>query len=163
MKFRRIASSTIVAGACALGASPCLAGKTTRTMPVSVQVVTSCTVSATPMAFSGVLAFLDRDATATVQLNCSPNTAFRVDLDDGLNASATSRRVRSLTSANTLDYEVYRDAARTSRWGTGVASNVAGNSGASGTVMLTAYGRLQGGPGLFLGQYSDTLTVTVSF
>lgn len=163
MRRVRIASLALAAGASALGAAPCLAGKATQAMPVSVQVVTSCSVSATPMAFSGVLAFLDRDATSTVQLNCSPNTAFRVDLDNGLNALGSNRRVRNLTSATFLDYEVYRDAARTSRWGANPASNVAGNSGPSGVATLTAYGRLQGGAGIFLGQYTDTLTVTVSF
>lgn len=148
-------------------AAPALAGTATNNMPVSVNVLNSCTVSATPMAFGSPTAIggVDIDTTSTVSLVCTNGANYDVALDRGLNASGTQRRMSNGAATPVfVNYGVFKDAARTTDWGAGVGATQAGNAGASGLVSLTAYGRIPASAAsVGAGTYTDTVTVTVTF
>ncbi|MFZ1744249.1 MAG: spore coat U domain-containing protein [Pontixanthobacter sp.] len=157
----------LAAGAAALSASPAFAGTDSDDMLVTATVINSCTVTASPMAF-GTLATLGSaniDTSASVVLACTPNAAYSVSMNLGLNAGSTTQRelVNSGNSTQRIPYEIYTDAARTNSWGTAVGNVVAGTA-TGGAASLTAYGRIPStAAAVSAGSYSDTVAVTVTF
>lgn len=153
-----------VAAAWVVAAAPAQAGRATQTMPVSVTVLSGCTVSASPLNWNvPVPVNGDLDSSTIVTVRCPPNTAFVVEMDNGLHAAGPNRRVRNATLNAHIRYDVYKNAARTQPWGSGPTRSLAGNSGLTGTAVLPVYGRLQSNRSLRAGGYTDTVTVTINF
>lgn len=156
------------AAVAAVVASPALAATATNTMPVSVDVINSCTVAATPMAFGAPTAIggTNIDTTATITLNCTNGATYDVALDNGLNAASGQRYMSNGAATPVkIPYNVYRDSGRTLAWGATTGTNTsAGTAGVSGLVTLTAYGRIpSSATSVGAGSYTDTVTVTVTF
>jgi spore coat protein U-like protein len=151
----------------AAAAQPALANQSSGDMPVTAIVVNNCTISASPMAFGTITDFdvADTDSTSTIALACTPNAAYEVQLNDGINADAGQRRLANVTSTEFINYDIYSDLSRTSRWGDNLSvDTVSGVADAVGVATLTAYGRInQGETPVSAGAYSDLVTVTVNF
>ena len=165
MNRGRLCAGLTMASACALAASPCAAaGRATNQFKASVNPISSCTVSATPLAFFiPVPTNLNVDSTSTITIKCPPRIAFTVDIDTGLYHNGINRRVFNSGNNAYINYDVYKDPPRSAVWGTGGAKNVAGNSGLTGISLMTVYGRVASVKTLKSGSYRDTLTVTVTF
>lgn len=161
----RLGAGLAVASACALAASPCAAaGRATNQMRVTVNPIASCTVGTTPLVFFvPVPVNADFDSTSSITVKCPPNTAYVVDIDNGLNAQGVNRRVFNAAANTYLTYDVYKDPPRSQVWGKGNLKNVSGNSGATGLFVYTVYGRLNAKSSMKAGGYRDTLTITVTF
>lgn len=154
----------VLAGAFALSPAPALAGKATYTMPVSINVVAGCTVSAAPLIFMMPLpANTTYDSTSTITVVCTRNLPYTIDLDNGLYPQGNNRQVFNAGANAYLRYDVYKDPPRSQVWGRGNTRNLAGNSGPTGRVVYPVYGRLTGRSGAPAGNYQDTITVTVNF
>jgi spore coat protein U-like protein len=138
----------------------------TETLTIEATVPRSCNISALPMMFGTVALRNPRaDAQASVIVQCTPGVAYTVTMNEGLHAAGTQRRMENPLangSREYLDYEIYRDAARTQRWGGTAATGVSGVAPAAPQVVLTAYGRTAGRRSA-AGAYNDLVTVTVSF
>lgn len=163
--MRKLIAFAAVAAAVSASA-PAFAATDTDTMLVTANVVNNCVVTASPMAF-GTLATLGTaniDTSATVSLACTPNAAFDVSMDVGLNNSTGQRRlVNGGDATQLIPYGLYSDAARTTAWGSSVGSTVSGTA-VGGVANLTAYGRIPStAAAVTAGTYSDTVTVTVTF
>lgn len=151
-----------------------------------IAVAADCSVAAVGVAF-GVydpLAVLPVDATGTVSVRCTwtssggSSGAQRVSpvisLSAGLPpATMAQRRLRTATG-DLLNYNLFRDAARTQVWGDGSsgtftaptspATLVLPSSGNPRTGSRTIYGRMPAGQtNAAPGSYADTITVTVTF
>lgn len=165
MKRWRLGAGLTMAGACALAASPCAAAKrATNQFRVSVNPVSSCTVGATPLVFVVPLPVnANFDSTALLSVKCPPNTAYVIDIDNGLNPQGVNRRVFNAVANDYLTYDVYKDPPRSQVWGKGNLKNVSGNSGLTGLFVYTVYGRLNAKSNMKAGGYRDTLTITVTF
>ncbi len=141
-------------------------GRATTTMPVSVQPLSGCEVSATPMVFVMLPPYTNQQvqSSATISVRCTPQTNFTIDIDNGLYPQGGGkRRMFNPSSGDYFTYDIYKDVPRTDRWGTGNPKNYSGNSGSSGVVDLTVYGLTESATKLTAGNYSDTLTITVTF
>ena len=134
-------------------------------MTVSSTLTASCSVSAGALSFgtsvpTPMTVAIDADAPLT--LTCSSARPYTVALSAGSGTGATPAERRMAGPGGAVaTYSIYREAARTTVWGTGTDATVAGvGSGAAQT--LTAYGRMpvQNVPA---GTYSDSVTVTVTF
>ena len=152
----------------AVVATPALAPTTTNTMPVSVNVINSCTVAATPMSFGAptTIGSANIDTTSTISLVCTNGATYDVALDQGLNASSGQRFMSNGAATPVkVPYNVFSDAVRSAAWGSTTGTNtVAGSAGISGLVVLTAYGRIpSSATSVGAGSYTDTVTVTVTF
>lgn len=99
-------------------------------------------------------------STSSITLNCTPNAAWTVKLDDGRNAAAGQRFMASAT--NRIAYELYSDPARQQRWGNTDATGVSG-SGTGQSQTLTVHGLVPAAPGTRQGVYEDTVTVTLTY
>ncbi|WP_295520014.1 spore coat U domain-containing protein [uncultured Stenotrophomonas sp.] len=106
------------------------------------------------------------DRTAVFSLTCVNRSPFQIGLDNGTHADAAgNRRMRVGSSGALLPYELYRDPARTQRWGNVLNTSTASGTGTGAAQNLTIYGRVPPAPGTATppGSYSDTITVTITY
>lgn len=105
-----------------------------------------------------------RLGTSTIALNCPGNTSWRVGLNNGLTPQGTQRRMAG-PGTDYISYELYRDAARSQRWGNDTAggSDTVNGTGSSSPAALTVYGRVPAQAEVRPGLYSDTITVTLTY
>ncbi|EPG2132071.1 TPA: spore coat protein U domain-containing protein [Stenotrophomonas maltophilia] len=114
----------------------------------------------------GIPANIDR--TATLTLTCLKNTAYQVSLNNGQNnpTATSTRRMATTIGGSTyyLTYELYRDAARSLRWGNTLNVDTVGGTGSGSAQQLTIHGRVPpvtGQPPA--GIYNDVVQVTITY
>jgi spore coat protein U-like protein len=139
-----------------------------HTFIVRTTVGAQCTVSTTPLGFGAydpltANAAAPKDATGVVDVFCSTGTAVTVSLDLGSWASGSTRRMQG-SVADYLTYEIYLDAARTIIWN---AVNTNSGTSTSNAIPINggfiAYGRIFAGQSVNVGNYSDSILVTVNY
>ena len=145
-------------------------------LPSETTAAVTCSIAATTLAFGNFAAGGPTvDTTSTLSLSCSgapSGTDFRVcvDINGGSVSDATSRQMGG-PGVTKLRYELYSDAARTSRWGSWSAGLYGGGvtwdvhaAGSTVNASKTIYGRvLSGQPTAVPGYYSTTLTVFAEY
>lgn len=158
----------LVAAAAALPAAH--AGSANNTFQVTGTVVSSCNVSGSLLNFGAAIdpltAAVPIDATSTLTVQCTNTTPYSVALDAGTNAGgATNFSSRAIKSgSNTLGYQLYLNAGRSSVWGDGTSSSLpVTGTGTGSTQSLTIYGRLPTLGNAAPGTYVDTVTVTITY
>lgn len=161
MNWRNLQICAAVAGAAWLMSPP----------PASAVcgVLCTCDVTATPLSFGTIdpLAAGAVDANATVTITCGPVGLFvgyDVRLSTGSSGAFGSRSMTG--GANTLAYNLYTDAARTTIWGDGGGVTDVVSSGftialGSTSRSHTIYGRIPSLATAQPGAYADTITATI--
>jgi spore coat protein U-like protein len=140
------------------------AGSANSNFTVSASVSANCTISAGALAFGAydpvvTNAAADLDQTSTITVACTKGSTGTVSLNNGSNASGSTRRMKSGTDF--LNYEMYSDSGRTTVWN---ATNTVSYTAASkATTGLTLYGRVPQGQDVPVGSYSDTVQATITF
>jgi spore coat protein U-like protein len=140
-------------------------GGTLRTSTISVSGPVSpvCSVSAGTLGFPSYSATAAVVASANLSINCSSGAGYQVSLGSGLYMSGSTRRMVG-PSTNYLNYELYRDSARTLTWGDGTAlGSKVGGTGSGAAQTLTVYGRIPAGQYRAVGSYTDTVLVTIEY
>jgi spore coat protein U-like protein len=139
----------------------------TATFNTNASVAAQCNVSAANLSFGTVDPVSSQvDATTALTVNCTKNSAYTVGLDAGVTAGATIAQRLMANGADTMQYNLYTNAARSSIWGNTVGSWVSGNGAGLGIAQtLTVYGRVASGQtNLAVGNYQEnTITVTVTY
>lgn len=161
-----------VVGLTALAAfvsTPALAASATNTMPVSVNIINSCTIAASPMAF-GTLTSIggsNVDTSADVALVCTSGAAYDVSMDFGTHVASGQRYLANTTDATKkIPYNIYSNSGRTATWGNtgGTGGDTVSGVATSGLLTIPAYGRIPASASpVSAGAYTDTVTVTVNF
>ena len=132
------------------------------TFPVSITVVSVCSVVATGMTFPGITtgAVLGGiDATSTLTVNCTSGTPYSITLDGGQHSAGAQRRAKLVSGTQTVAYELYSDNARSATWTT-----LTGQTGDGTDQTLTVYGRLSPAQAIAAtGAYTDVVTVSVTY
>lgn len=127
----------------------------------SATVSANCSVNATTMNFGSAGVLLgNADATSTIGVQCSNGVSYQVGLGNGNHASGATRRMAG--GGGFVTYELYRDNARTLRWGSAAGSTVLG-TGSGGAQNLTVYGRVAAQVTPAAGTYTDTIVVSVTY
>jgi spore coat protein U-like protein len=145
----------------------------TTTFTVSVTITASCTISASNLAFGsqGVLA-ANVDQTSTITVQCTNTTPYTVGLDNGLNFSGGTRRMKDTGAGTTfVNYALYTDSARTLGWltttttttCTGGANTCAIGTGAGSNQTITVYGRIPSQTTPAPATFNDTVTATITY
>ena len=136
---------------------------TTTTFDVTANVVATCSVSATQVAF-GTYTGAQLDGSGTVSVTCTALWPYVVELNAGTGSGATvANRLMTGPASSTIIYSLYQNALRTTPWGfTAAAQSVAG-VGNGVAQSLTVYGRAPASQTPSVGSYSDTITVTVTY
>lgn len=123
-----------------------------------------CTISLGSLAFGGydVFTTLANDSLAQVSYSCSaPAVSPTISISKG-NAPTFSPR-RLTNGIDALSYNLFLDAARTIVWGdgTGGTSTFAASMGTN--LVANIHGRIFARQNLPVGQYTDSLVVTIIF
>jgi spore coat protein U-like protein len=120
-----------------------------------------CAVNAVGLNFGAYSIFETQDTSITtdVAVTCDTDTSFEIALSAGTGTFAS----RTLVSgANFLSYNLYVDPAHLTIWGDG-SPGTATVSGSGTSRNFTVYGRIPARQNAFVGSYSDTITVTITF
>ena len=156
----------------ALAASPATSGAqatytATAGMPVRIEIVASCAVSATDLDFGAYASNQNTpvQGQTAIQLLCGAGTSAEVSLDAGSGPGGNTdrRRMEQDGGRDRLDYGLYQDPGRTVHWGdrSGVDTLEVQTTGTPQAVPI--YGQMPGGQRVRDGIYSDMITVTVHF
>lgn len=142
-------------------------------LDISATIHTSCSVSASAMAFGVVVPGTDRDTEAVVSVLCTSGTAYTLDVGDGLYQISTGGSTDNLyrrqmgSAAERLPYVLYQEAGRITEIAASVTNNnfVTTTLGNGSTQSYTLYGRVVGTESSTTppGSYSDTVIITVEF
>jgi spore coat protein U-like protein len=140
---------------------------TSAGMPVRIELVAFCSVSAADLDFGAYASNSQTSAQGqtAIQLHCSGGTVAELSLDagTGLGGNTTRRKLVQDRGVDRLDYDLFQDPGRTLHWGdkSGVDTREVLATGAPQTVPI--YGQIPGGQRVRDGIYSDTITVHVVF
>ncbi len=146
--------------------TPCASQSTAGTMSftATATVINNCIISATGVAFpaSGVLASA-LTASGSISARCTNGDAFQIALNGGVSGSVTARTMQR-TGGGSVSYQLYRDSAFTQPWGDGTGgTTMATGTGSGFAQAITIYGRVPAQTTPAPGNYSDTITATISF
>jgi spore coat protein U-like protein len=161
--------AAVLAGALLLAAAvPVAASSLGVRMEVTATVVPNCRLSVPPLSF-GAYDPLDgnsvdpADATTVITVNCTRSTGAAVSFDLGLNPASDVARAMSGPATERLQYQIYRDAARSLVWSQGENAVRVVSRGITTADSLTVFGRIPPRQEVAPGAYSDLLTATVDF
>lgn len=135
------------------------------TLAVTASVLTSCLVTATPLAFGPYDPAVGSaiDAANALQVTCTTGTAFTVGLNAGAGAGATEAIRKMNNGTNLLNYSLYSNAARTALWGATVGTNTLAAIASEVPASIPVYGRIFAGQNVSAGNYTDLVNVTVNY
>ena len=139
----------------------------TAGMPVRIEIVTACTVSASDLDFGAYASNSPTPAQGqtSIQLRCGAGSVaeLRLDAGTGLGGSTSRRKLVQDTGIDRLDYDLFQDPGRTMHWGdrSGVDTLEVETTGAPQTVPV--YGQIPARQRVRDGTYSDVITVFVYF
>lgn len=124
--------------------------------------LSQCTISVTPVKFSSYDPSTANPSTGKIDYVCTSVTAITIGLSKGNASSYTPRQLKN--GANSLNYNLYLDAAGTQIWGDGIGgiTNQYTNSNATtGTVDI--FGKIPSGQNGSVGNYTDPITATINY
>jgi len=150
--------------AVALPAALAPAATKTAKFNVTATVQSDCTVTATNLAF-GTLGLIQSnvDATSTITITCTPNTAYTVGLNEGTVAGSRIDNRLMGNGAATLTFQLYSNSQRTQVWGTTDGVDTVGGSGTGLATNLTVYGRIPTQNTPTVGNYATEITATITY
>lgn len=131
----------------------------------SATIVAACTVEVkNHVNFGEYSPAQTSTAIGGLAVNCSETVPYYVTLSTGLNptSSTTARRMSSGVSGGALlDYQLFRDSAMNTNWGSTRADALT-STGTGSAQDLAVYGKLASGQTSRPASYSDTVLVTVT-
>lgn len=153
-----------------LVAAPAFAA-TTADVVISADVVSSCSITALPVAFGNydALSATANNATGSVDVACSVGSNPKIWLGQGLNAGGGSTDavpVRRMVNGTTnfLGYQLYQEGTFTNIWGaTDLSSPAALTALDLDAVTSTIHGLIPANQLSTVGAYTDTVVATVNF
>ncbi len=137
-------------------------------MAVPRQAIGQCVFDTTIGVSFGAYRSFDptpNDSTGSITYTCTnQGSLITIDLSKGSAPTYVPRQMQK--GADTLNYNLYLDAARTSIWGDGSGGSLLYGPlvPPSGTaVTVTVYGRVFERQNIRIGSYTDTITITINF
>ena len=127
----------------------------------------SCTITPTGVSFGSYDVFnvTATDSTGSITFKCKGSAAnITVTISKGGSASFTPRLMTGGTDS--LSYNLYLDAARSTIWGDGTGGTQSYANAAPPNnlnVVVTIYARVTAGQDVSAGSYSDSVTAIINF
>ncbi|WP_321790502.1 spore coat U domain-containing protein [Burkholderia pyrrocinia] len=128
-------------------------------------VVNNCNINATNVAFpaTGVLASA-LTASGSISARCTNGDAFEIALNGGSSGNVAARTMQRAGGGGSVGYQLYQDSGLTKPWGDGTGgTSMATGTGSGFAQALAVYGRVPAQATPAPGDYSDTITATISF
>ena len=127
----------------------------------------SCSITVSGLSFGSynVFSVSDVQSTGSVVLRCGNNvTAVEITLSRGQSSTFSPRVL--VSSGESLDYNLYLDAARSLVWGDGTSGTQTFQSSSFAkrqNVPVTIYGAIPASQDVRAGTYTDSITATIVF
>lgn len=137
----------------------------TTNFDVRITIAAECRiVAANPLDFgsAGVLA-ANVDVATSMQVVCTNTTPYNIGLNGGSTAGGTTTTRLMTSGTATVAYQLFRDAGHTLNWGTTVGTNTLASTGTGNTQTFPIYGRVIPQATPAPGNYTDNVTVTVTY
>jgi spore coat protein U-like protein len=148
-------------------ASAASTGSTTATFQVTATVTNMCTVTTQTLAFGNynfTTASPANAANANILLTCTSGDSYTVALNAGSYTGATVNTRQMANGGNALGYQLYKDSGHTTVWGDGTLSSVTvSGTGTGAQQSLPVYGVITTGQIVPAGNYTDTITATITY
>jgi spore coat protein U-like protein len=166
----KILSATLAASLLAVGVAQ--AGTATTTFAVTATVLSTCSATATALAFPNYTPGAGAvTANSTISVKCTKNSPYTVSLNTGATTGDAFTQRLMASGTNYLQYNLYTTAAFATVFGDGTGttanSGTLTGSGVATANTTTVYGQL---PDSTTNQaavpstaYADTITVTVAY
>jgi spore coat protein U-like protein len=142
------------------------AATTTTTFQVKLTITAQCTiVSASILDFgsNGVIN-ANIDQTSTLNVQCTNSTPYNIGFNAGTTTGGTiATRLMTGPASATVQYSLYTTAARTVVWGNTVGTDTVAGTGNGASQAFTVYGRVPTQTTSAPGNYTDTVTATVTY
>jgi spore coat protein U-like protein len=161
-----ISRAAIAAGALVLGVAYANALTASTSLNVSASVAQNCVVGTTPVNFGNIPSTLpggpaNPTANGGVQVTCT-NGTLPTDLTLGNGANFIGGVRNMAAGANDISYELYSDAPKTTAWyGPGTEPVLLAGTGA--VQNYTVYGQITQGGAVVPGNYTDLVSVTLTY
>lgn len=156
--------ATVCVGILSILVQPAAAATATATLTVSANVISSCTVTNGTLAFGAYAptGTGNVDQTGTFTVSCTKGTGATVGLGDGNNFLSGARRMNN--GSEFLTYELYQESGHTNVWGNAGGALVTLASAPSNAAQtLTVYGRIPPGQDVSVGNFGDSVQITVTY
>ena len=129
----------------------------------SVQAV--CEVTASDLDFGTYTAQggTPLQGTTLLRATCTPGTTYNVGLNEGTSPGATVNQRKMASGANTLNYQLYSDSARSTIWGNTPGTDTVTGVGTGLAVDHTVFGAVPAAQVVPAGDYGDTITVRIYY
>ena len=127
----------------------------------SVGRAAQCSVAVVGVTFGNydVFSSQDTDVAGTITVSCQSASTYSISLSPGV-GSLVARRMTN--GVNQLAYNLFTDPQRLTIWGDGSAGTTTVNATGTG-ASYTVFGRIPAGQNAYVGSYSDTIIVTVTY
>ncbi|WP_321933571.1 Csu type fimbrial protein [Burkholderia cenocepacia] len=132
---------------------------------VTANVVNNCNITATNVSF-GTASVLSKAlaATGSITAQCTNGDAWKIALNGGSSGNVAARQMQRGGGGGVINYGLYTDAGHSTLWGDGTAgSSTATGVGTGTSQVVTVYGSVPAQTTPAPGNYSDTITATISF
>lgn len=151
---------------CALSSAPSYAQTATAQFNVQLTITAACEIrSASNLNFGSVGVIVnDIDNTSTVVVRCTNGTSYNLGLNAGGGAGASvTTRYMTGPNAEKVAYKLFTDGARTSIWGNTIGVDTKADNGTGADQSFTVYGRVPTQTTPTPGNYSDLVTLTMTY
>jgi spore coat protein U-like protein len=137
--------------------------QTTFKVTATVQAV--CVVSAGDLNFGSYTSQSALLGQSGVVATCTPGSSYNIGLNAGSATGATinSRKMAGTPATNTLNYQLYRDSARSQIWGQTIGTDTVVDVGTGIAKSHTVFGTIPGGQLSPAGSYQDIVTVLITY
>ena len=141
---------------------------TTSALGIAVAVTSPVADAACSLSVQGVIfgtydtvSATNLDSTGNIAVTCDLGTSYTVSLSPGTGSYAS----RTMTGGgDALSYNLFVDPTRQVIWGDGTGGTfTVSGAGTTTAINYTVYGRVPSGQNASVGNYSDSITVTVTF
>ncbi|RQT97040.1 hypothetical protein DF146_15295 [Burkholderia cenocepacia] len=161
-------TTSINTGFYLLGAPTCASlTSASGTFPftATANVINNCNITATNVSF-GTASVLSNalSATGAITAQCTNGDAWKIALNGGSSGNVAARQMQRSGGGGAINYGLYTDAGHSTLWGDGTAgSSTATGVGTGTSQVVTVYGAVPAQTTPAPGNYSDTITATISF
>jgi len=133
---------------------------------LSPAMAASCSLSTTSVGFGSydVFSTVSLATTGSITFNCAAVMSISIALNRGGSSTFTPRRMSK--GADTLNYNLYLDASKSTIWGDGTGSTsvyVNPSTPANQNVTITIYGTIPARQNAKVGSYTDAVTAVINF
>jgi spore coat protein U-like protein len=135
------------------------------TFPVTLVVQGACSLqSAATLGFGSQTSISSNlDVSSAIGVVCTSATPYTIGLNAGAGSGATVASRLLTNGSATIPYAIYQDSGRTQVWGVTAGVDTQSGVGTGLVQSYTAYGRVAPVSNPTTGDYTDTVSVTVSY